>query len=86
MAAGAFLKHCRSHIRCGQCHQRNTGREGDGAHDVEHDGGHSEVALPSLFPEDKPETMGICQRRMLLFHRDRCVNVGQCLREIADLQ
>ena len=57
VGARAFLKHCRGHIRCGQCHRRSTGRERDGAHDAEHHGGHGEVALPSLFPEEKPETM-----------------------------
>lgn len=57
MAAGAFPKHCRSHIRCFQCFRRCTGHEGGGAHDAEHDGGHSEVAPTSFFPEEKPGTM-----------------------------
>ena len=61
MAAGAFPEHCRSYIRCGQCHRRSTGREGDREHGAEHYAAHSEVAPPSLFPEEKPETMRICQ-------------------------
>ena len=57
VGARAFLKHCCGQIRCGQCHRRSTGRVRDGAHDAEHHGGHGEVALPSLFPDEKPETM-----------------------------
>ncbi len=77
MAAGAFLKHCRSYIRCGPCHRRGTGREGDGDHDAEHYAAYSEVALPSLFPEEQPGFSGYAKLQMLLFHHARCDDVSR---------
>lgn len=67
MAAGAFPEHCRSYIRCGQCHRRSTGREGDREHGAEHYAAHSEVAPPLFFRKKSRRPCEYAKRRMLLF-------------------
>jgi len=58
MAQAAFFKFYGSHIRCGQCQRRSISRQGDGACDA---WDYRDVASPSLFSEEKPEMMWICQ-------------------------
>ncbi|MBP2562404.1 hypothetical protein J2T08_006075 [Neorhizobium galegae] len=61
MAAGAFFKLYRSHMRCGQRHRWSIDRQGSGACEARDHREDRAIALPSLFPDEKPEIMRICQ-------------------------
>lgn len=61
MTPDAFFKLFRSHMRRGQRHRRSTDRYGSSACEARDHREDRAIALPSLFPEEKPEIMRICQ-------------------------
>lgn len=86
MAVGAFFKLYRSHVRRGQRHRWGTDRYGGGACKARDHREDREIALPSLFPEGKPEIMRMCQMSNAPVHDRRCVDLSRSPQEIAGRQ
>ena len=61
IAICAFFKLYRSHARCGRCSRWSADRHDSGACQAKDHREDREIALPSLFPEEKPNIMRIFQ-------------------------